>query len=63
MNFASHLGIDISSTALIEKLLNVDIKVHWIDSTNNFWFEKQTGDGHEFIVVDASTGDQIGTIS
>lgn len=58
MNFASHLGIDISSTALIEKLLNVDIKVHWIDSTNNFWFEKQTGDGHEFIVVDASTGRQ-----
>lgn len=50
--------IDFSSKELIKKCINLSTKPCWIGNENKFWFKKQTTLGHEFILVDATTGEQ-----
>jgi dipeptidyl aminopeptidase/acylaminoacyl peptidase len=35
---------------------NIFVVPQWIGKTDTFWYRRQTADGHEFVVVDASTG-------
>lgn len=47
-----------STQNLFSKTLNVQITPYWINDEDRFWFKKQTVDGHEFVLVDAATGEQ-----
>ena len=35
---------------------NLDVEPHWIAKSERFWFENETTDGKEFVVVDAEKG-------
>lgn len=43
---------------LRQKLLNYTTTPNWIPETSKFWIDLQTREGHEFQVIDASTGEQ-----
>src|SRR5262245_54548591 len=49
---------EFQSDALTHKVLNLDVTFHWIAGSDRFWFKKETPEGHEFIVVNASNGKQ-----
>jgi len=41
----------------MEKLVkNVFVTPHWIGDTDTYWYDRETTDGHQFLVVDAATG-------
>lgn len=50
------------SAALIPKILNVDLSVHWIGESDRFWITRQTPAGAEFVIVDAATAKQYGPL-
>ncbi len=35
---------------------NADITPNWLGDTGRFWYQKQTTDGSQFVIVDAATG-------
>ena len=37
---------------------NVFVTPHWIGDTDSFWYKRETADGHDFVVVDAATGEK-----
>jgi dipeptidyl aminopeptidase/acylaminoacyl peptidase len=47
-----------SSVALIQKILNPDLTIHWFGATDRFWIKRQTPSGVEFAIVDAATATQ-----
>ena len=47
-----------SSAALIQKILNPDLTIHWVGGTDRFWIKRQTPTGVEFALVDAATATQ-----
>jgi dipeptidyl-peptidase-4 len=51
-------ALNYTSAALIPKILNVDLTVHWIGDSNRFWIKRQTPTGSEFVIVDAATAEQ-----
>ncbi len=42
-----------------QRVKNVFVKPYWIEGEeHSFWYQRETADGHEFTVVDASTGEK-----
>jgi len=39
-----------------EMVKNVFVTPHWIGDTDTFWYNRETTDGHEIVVVDATSG-------
>ncbi len=39
-----------------DMIKNVFVTPHWIGDEDRFWYQRETTDGHQFIVVDAATG-------
>ena len=39
-----------------EMVKNVFVTPHWIGDTDTFWYNRETADGHEIVVVDATNG-------
>lgn len=37
-------------------VLNAYVIPHWIDESDEFWYERELKDGHEFVIVNAATG-------
>jgi len=40
-----------------ERILNAEVKPQWIGDTEMFWYRRQTGEGAEFVRVDAESGE------
>ena len=40
------------------KVRNLFVTPHWIGDTDEFWYLRQTPEGHQFMTVDAATGDR-----
>lgn len=51
-------ALSYSSAALIPKILNPDLTIHWIGRTDRFWIKRQTHSGVEFAIVNAATAKQ-----
>ncbi len=47
-----------SAANLRGKALNGKVEAHWLPGKDSFWFHKQNTGGHEFLLVDAATGNQ-----
>lgn len=41
---------------LLDKLKNWFVVPHWIGSSDEFWYKRDTAQGHDFIMVDAASG-------
>ena len=37
---------------------NQTIHPHWIGDADEFWYRRDTADGHEFVIIDAETGER-----
>src|SRR5580704_3503283 len=53
-------ALEFVSAALIPKILNVDLSVHWIGESDRFWITRQTPAGAQFVIIDAATAKQSG---
>jgi len=49
-------AVSLLPPALYPKLRNAQAIPHWIGDRDDFWYRRETRDGHEFIRVDAATG-------
>jgi dipeptidyl-peptidase 4 len=51
-------ALEYSSAALIAKIRNVDVTVHWIGDSDRFWITRQSPSGTQFVIIDAATARQ-----
>ncbi|MBW2370871.1 MAG: hypothetical protein JRH15_23645 [Deltaproteobacteria bacterium] len=59
-DFASRYGeaIKFSTTNLIGKVRNLSMQPTWLDNEDTFWFKHETALGHEYLLVDAASGNR-----
>jgi len=43
---------------LVKKVYNTFMLPHWVEQSDEFWYRSDSKSGHEFILVDASTGNK-----
>ena len=48
----------LGTSALLDKVCNLQIRPSWIKGENSFWYKKETCQGHYYLRVDAASGNQ-----
>jgi dipeptidyl-peptidase-4 len=51
-----HRAAEIETAHTLHWLLNEVVMPHWIRGRDEFWYERETVQGHRFVIVNASTG-------
>jgi len=43
---------------MVKLVKNLQVSPHWIGDTDEFWYRRDTADGHDFVVVEAASGEK-----